>query len=84
MPQSLIHELIDQLHVGTPLLTSLKRATFQAKWNIGEEEAGEDDGKEHFRIWKVNMRGLDDGDPVYVFVRFLSLLISDHVFVLDA
>jgi hypothetical protein len=66
MPQSLVYELIDQLHAGTPLLTSLKRAIFQAKWNLGEEVLEEEDGKEHFQIWKVNMRGLDDNDPVYV------------------
>jgi len=64
MPQSLVHELLDQLHAGTPLLTSLKRAIFQAKWNLGEEELEGEDGKQHFQIWKVNMRGLDDNDPV--------------------
>ena len=66
MPQSLVHELIDQLSAGTPLLMSLNRAIFQAKWNLGEEPSGVEDGKKPFQIWKVNMRGLDDGDPVYV------------------
>jgi len=71
MPQSLVYELIDQLGAGTPLLTSLNRAIFQAKWNLGEEPPEVEDGKKHFQIWKVNMRGLDDGDPVYVAICFI-------------
>lgn len=72
MPQSLVHELIDQLGSGTPLFTSLKRAIFQAKWNLGEGPDVET-GKKHFQIWKVHMRGLDDGDPVYVYLPSTSL-----------
>jgi len=73
MPQSLVHELIDQLSSGTPLFTSLKRSIFQAKWNLnGELE--EEVEKTHFQIWKVHMRGKDDGDPVYVLPYICSIL----------
>jgi len=87
MPQSLVYELIDQLHAGTPLLTSLKRATFQAKWNLGEQEPEEQDVEKLFRIWKVNMRGLADNDPVYVSFAHsfdFPLLFSEHVLLFDA
>lgn len=88
MPQSLVYEFIDQLHAGTPLLKSLKRAIFQAKWDLGEEELERENGKEHFQIWKVKMRGLDDSDPVYVTFTypfaFPLLLFSEHVLLFDA
>ncbi|KIW04371.1 uncharacterized protein PV09_04655 [Verruconis gallopava] len=63
MPQSLVHEFLEQRASGTKLGAALKAAAFQAKppdIELGQVE----DSKPKFKLWKVHMRGLADDDPV--------------------
>jgi potassium channel subfamily K len=63
MPQSLVHEFLDQRAGGNKLRASLKEAIFQAKppdIELGDVE----DAPPKFKLWKVQMRGLQDDDPV--------------------
>jgi hypothetical protein len=65
MPQSLVHEFLHLRRNGASLGTSLKRATFQAKSSIGElQSLGLEKKRWNVQLWKVQMRGVDDGDPV--------------------
>ena len=63
MPQTLVNEFIERRKSGEPFGTSLKEAVFQAKSSIGDYQ---DDNENKFKLWKVNMRGPVDNDPVYV------------------
>jgi hypothetical protein len=73
MPQTLINEFIDRRKAGEPLPSSLKNAIFQATsvtsdFSYDEEEAGN-----KFQLWKVNMRGLIDDEPMYVCCFLLNI-----------
>jgi hypothetical protein len=63
IPRTLVNEFIERRKTGESLGTSLKEAIFQAKSSIGIEQEEEDDGNK-FKLWKVEMRGLVDDDPV--------------------
>jgi hypothetical protein len=63
MPQSLVNEFIDRRKAGEPLGSSLKEAIFQAK---STEYYDDSDGEPKFELFKLNMRGLFDQEPVYV------------------
>lgn len=69
MPQSLIWELLDQRSNGEPWSTSLNRAIFQAKSNIGYLSDAEKPWYKRVQWWKVDMRPVDDREPVYVMKR---------------
>ncbi|RDI80392.1 hypothetical protein Vi05172_g9571 [Venturia inaequalis] len=61
MPQSLVHEFLDQRSQGNKVGHSLKKAVFQAQrasLDVGEVE----DGKIPFKFWKVHMRGDEDDE----------------------
>jgi hypothetical protein len=65
MPQSLIHEFLDRKKAGEPLGTCLKEAIFQAKDTTDDfDEEESDDETPKFKLWKVDMRGLVDNEPV--------------------
>jgi potassium channel subfamily K len=65
MPQSLVHEFLDQKAAGNPLGRSLKEAIFQAKPPLDIEE-GQIDDVPKFQLWKVRMRAVNDEEPLYV------------------
>lgn len=63
MPQSLVHEFIDQRASGQKFGSSLKEAIFQAKppdLEVGDVE----NAKPKFKLWKIRMRDLHDDDPI--------------------
>lgn len=64
MPQSLVHEFLEQKAAGNPFRHSLKEAIFQAK--PPDVEAGQIDDEPKFKLWKVNMRPVNDEEPLYV------------------
>jgi hypothetical protein len=69
MTQSLINDFIERRKAGEPLSTSLKNAIFQARGaeddsSDSSDSEDSDDGKPRFKLFKVNMRGLVDDDPV--------------------
>jgi hypothetical protein len=63
LPRTLVNEFIERRKTGEPFGTSLKEAVFQAKSSIGIDQEDVDDGS-GFQLWKVEMRGLVDDDPV--------------------
>jgi hypothetical protein len=63
MPKSLINEFLDRKKAGEPLPACLKEAIFQAKFPEPDFDDGEDE-ESKFKLWKVNMRGLVDTEPV--------------------
>ena len=63
-PQSLVNEFISRRKDGEKLRSSLKNSIFQAKTAIGNDQEFEDEQKLKIQLWKVNMRGLDDNEPV--------------------
>lgn len=60
MPQSLVNEFFSQREAGNPLRRSVKEAIFQAK--PPDIEEGEVDDVPKFKLWKVQMRGLNDDE----------------------
>jgi hypothetical protein len=63
-PKSLVNEFIDRRKAGEPLRTSLKEAIFQAKEEQFDDDDESEDGKPKFELFKVNLRGLIDNEPV--------------------
>ena len=69
MTRSLVHDFIERRKEGEPLGASLKNAIFQARGAEDDSSSSSDgestdDGRPRFKLWKVNMRGLVDDDPV--------------------
>jgi hypothetical protein len=77
MPDSLVNEFFNQRDAGEPFRKSLKNAVFQAKSRIGDAQNYEDpEAGPKFQLWKIDMRGLDDDDPVYV-QHYINPTIAD-------
>jgi hypothetical protein len=76
MSQSLVNEFIDRRKAGEPLGSSLKEAIFQAKTI---EYYDEDDEESKFELFKMNMRGLLDEEPVYVRLLNQCASFKEHL-----
>jgi hypothetical protein len=63
MPDTLINEFIARRQAGEPFGQSLKEAVFQAKTGDGGPAFLDPDAGEPFKLWKINMRPVDDDEP---------------------
>jgi hypothetical protein len=63
MPDTLVNEFIARRQAGEPFRQSLKEAIFQAKSGGDGEDFLDPEAGEPFKLWKFNLRPVDDDEP---------------------